>query len=94
MRAPNAVAIISAALWLIATISGADLLNGVISRVGHAEPDQVMFGVGIPLLMVAAIAVCALVCNKVPRFGWVLSAVSVCSLFLFLGYCTYLGAGI
>ena len=94
MRGANVVASITALLWLLAAFVGAGLVSGVADRVGHANPKQIAFGVAVPLLMVIAIAACAFVCNKFPRYAGALSALSMSSFLLLLGFCTAAGGGV
>ena len=94
MRAANIVASLAALLWFFAAIVGAALTSGVAARVGHSDPGQVVFGVAVPFVIVAVIAACALICNKFPRFSWILSALSMGSILLLLGFCTYAGGGV
>jgi len=83
-------------LWFALALLGRDLLTGVVAQQapGYPSMGQINFYIVWPLFLVAALLVCAWLCNAVGRWPWVLGLLSGAALVALLPYVAVSGGGV
>lgn len=96
MRIANITAGVAVATWFALALLGRDVVNGVIAQraPGYPNMGQINLYMVWPLLVVAALLVCAWICNAFHRWPWLLGLVSGAALVALLPFVAVWGGGV